>query len=322
MPKADGLFFLVEFLKLHPYASMDRLCRELGVTSRTVYRYIAALQSRSVFVQFDEARGGYYLASKSYIQSLYFSPEEALAIQMALTARPLRNTPFGQAAQSALSKIDAATFSAIEISPDAINASFVIEPAALADQSKCEEIFDILQKAWRLRQTVEMEYNSKNDPPDTPRTRLVDVYGAFSQKSKWYMVGYCHHCESLRTFRMIRIRQIRLTEQFYTIPDTFSIEEYIREAWNLFRGEPKVNVAARFAPSIAHLILEEKYHPTQQVEKQPDGSVIMRAQVMGWREFGWWLQGFGDQVEALEPPELRAEFLRLGKKLTQLYSAD
>ncbi|MCS7010265.1 MAG: YafY family transcriptional regulator [Anaerolineales bacterium] len=322
MPRADRLFSLVEFLKLHPYASMERLCREFGVTPRTIYRDIRGLQERSVFIEFDAERGGYYLASKSYIQSLRFSPEEVLVIQMALTARPMQKTLFGRAAQSALSKIEAATFSTIETSPDAINASFVLEPSSLTDYSEFEDIFNTLQRAWMLRRTAEIEYDSKSDPPDTPRIRQVDVYGAFTEKSKWYVVGYCHHSKEVRTFKMIRIRQARLTERSYTLPDTFSIEEYVREAWSLFRGEPKVNVAARFSPRVAHLVLEEKHHPTQQVEAQADGSVILRARVAGWREFGWWLRQFGDDVEALEPPELRAEFARLGKKFREMYGSD
>lgn len=322
MPKADRLFSLVEFLRLHPYSSMERLCREFRVTPRTIYRDIAALQERSMFIQFDGARGGYYLASKTYIQSLHFSPEEALVIQMALQARPMQKTLLGRAAQSALSKIEAATMSSIEVSPEAINASFVLEPTALTDYSECEDIFNVLEKAWRLRQTVEIEYDSKSDPPDTPRLRLVDVYGAFTEKAKWYLVGYCHHFGEVRTFKMKRIRQVRLTERSYYLPDWFSTEEYVREAWSLFRGEPKVAVAARFSPHLAHLVLEERYHATQRVEVLPDGSVLFRARVAGWREFGWWLRQFGEEVEALEPPELRADFARLGKKLLEMYGAD
>ncbi|MEZ0396404.1 MAG: WYL domain-containing protein [Anaerolineales bacterium] len=322
MPQADRLFALVEFLRLHPYASMERLRREFGVTERTIYRDIRALQERSVFIQFDKAYEGYYLASKTYIQSLHFSTEEALAVQMALTARPIKKTPFGRAAQSALTKIEAATMSSIEVSAEAINASFVLEPASLTDYEGLEEVFSTLQKAWLLRRTVEIEYDSKSDPPDMPRLRRVDVYGAFTERAKWYMVGYCHSTDEVRTFKMIRIRQVRLTEQSYVLPDAFSIEDYVREAWNLFRGAPKVEVAARFAPSIAHLVLEEKYHPTQRLEVQPDGSVIFRARVSGWREFGWWLRQFGDEVEALEPPELRADFARLGKRFREMYDSD
>lgn len=84
------------------------------------------------------------MASKSYIQSLHFSPEEVLVIQMTLTARPMQRKLFGRAAQSALSKIEAARMSSLETSPDAINASFVLEPASLTDYSDFEDVFNEL----------------------------------------------------------------------------------------------------------------------------------------------------------------------------------
>ncbi len=78
-----------------------------------------------------------------------------------------------------------------------------------------------------MLRTVEIEYESKSDPPDTPRKRWVDVYGAFSQVPKWYMVGYCHHFGEVRTFKMKRIRSVVLTDRSYPLPDWFSIEEYV-----------------------------------------------------------------------------------------------
>ncbi len=123
---------------------MARLCRVCEVSERTLYRDIAYLQSRNILIQLDQERGGYYLANKTYVQSLFFTPEEALAIQMALTARPLGSTMFGRAARSALEKIELATHADIETSPAQINASFVLEPASITDYSELEDIFNLL----------------------------------------------------------------------------------------------------------------------------------------------------------------------------------
>ena len=36
-----------------------------------------------------------------------------------------------------------------------------------------------------------------------------------------------------------------------------------------------------------------------------DGTLDFRAKVSGLNEISWWVLGYGDQAEVLEPPELR-----------------
>jgi proteasome accessory factor B len=325
MPRADRLFYLVEYLRLHPFASKESICRELEITERTFFRDLNDLRRRNVLIEYDPQRRGYYLANKNYIQSLTFTEEELLAIQMALNARPLGNTPFGRAARLALDKIKKATITKADSISKIAAHSFMIEPTSSADDEEdeeIEEVFNTLHKAWHSRRVVQITYESRSDPAGTPRERLIEVYGMFSHRGSWYVVGFCHHFRETRTFKLKRIKQAVLKEQVFTIPADFSLEKYLGDSWELLRGEPKVKVVARFAPSIAHLILEKKYHPTQEVTILEDGSAILQAYVAGWKEFSWWLRQFGDDVEALEPPELRADFARLGRRFLEIYEKD
>ena len=321
MAKADRLLFLIEFVRTHPYASAKRINTACEVSVRTFYRDLIDLSSRSIHILFDEERQGYYLASKTYLQSLVFTEREALAIQMALRAKPLGNTFFGQAARSALTKIEAAMISDIELSAEAAAGSFVLEPTLLADYEGYEEIFDTLEKAWRAKRTVLVEYDSKSDPPGTPLERRIDVYGAFNHGPVWYIVSRCHYFDEPRTFKIKRIKRAELLKESYMVPADFSVESYVRESWQLLRGDPKVEVVAKFSSQLAHLVLEEIYHPTQEITELPDDSVVLKARVAGWREFGWWLLRYGDEVEVLAPPELRAELARLGRRFLEMYAA-
>jgi predicted DNA-binding transcriptional regulator YafY len=48
------------------------------------------------------------------------------------------------------------------------------------------------------------------------------------------------------------------------------------------------------------------FHPGQQVEDQPDGSIVVRFHASGWLEMAWHLYQWGDAVEVLAPGGLRA----------------
>ena len=61
----------------------------------------------------------------------------------------------------------------------------------------------------------------------------------------------------------------------------------------------------RFAPEAAERAAEFRFHPTQVVESQDDGSPIVRFQAAGWLEMAWHLYQWGDKVEVLAPAGLR-----------------
>ena len=61
----------------------------------------------------------------------------------------------------------------------------------------------------------------------------------------------------------------------------------------------------RFTPAAAERAAEFRFHPTQTVELQDDGSLIVRFQAAGWLEMAWHLYQWGDKVEVLAPAGLR-----------------
>ena len=62
----------------------------------------------------------------------------------------------------------------------------------------------------------------------------------------------------------------------------------------------------RFAPRAAERAAEFRFHPTQVLEPQNDGSLIVRFTAAGWLEMAWHLYQWGDTVEVIAPDGLRA----------------
>jgi len=78
-------------------------------------------------------------------------------------------------------------------------------------------------------------------------------------------------------------------------------------------------VRLKFSPEIARLMEETIRHPSQILEKQVDGSVIMTLEVFYTYELVTWILGWDEKVEVLEPVELRKEVLRNAKAMVNIY---
>jgi proteasome accessory factor B len=78
-------------------------------------------------------------------------------------------------------------------------------------------------------------------------------------------------------------------------------------------------VAVRFDKGVASWIVGGHWHPTQQIEKQADGSLIFRVTVSGYEEMLYWVLSFGAQAEVLEPAPLRAAVAEAADRMMARY---
>lgn len=66
-------------------------------------------------------------------------------------------------------------------------------------------------------------------------------------------------------------------------------------------------------------VRETVWHSSQVLTEDMDGSLLWQADIAEWREMLNWVRGWGADCEVLEPKELRVEFVREARKLSQIY---
>ena len=104
-------------------------------------------------------------------------------------------------------------------------------------------------------------------------TRKLDPYRLWYVDGVLYVVGACHvHGMETRTFAVDRIETIKQTGAHFTIPKDFQWEAYTRDSFRLFHGGEPAEVVVDFAPGIAPLLRERKYHSSQTVKDLPGGA--------------------------------------------------
>lgn len=107
----------------------------------------------------------------------------------------------------------------------------------------------------------------------------------------------------------ILLERERIKLKTFTRKRGFSIEKYAENSFGVFQEGP-VNVVWKFSPKAAQDASEFLFHPSQTLEPQRDGSLIVRFRPGGLLEMSWHLFTWGDQVDATKPKRLIVMFRR------------
>jgi len=135
------------------------------------------------------------------------------------------------------------------------------------------------------------------------------------------VIGRSSLHKQARTLNLARIRSIAMLKETFQIPQGFSVERYLGNAWNLVPEEGRDSeVTVRFQPLVAKNVAEVTWHKTQRLELNGDGTLDFHVTVSGLKEISWWILGYGDQAEVIRPPELRDLIAQRARNLLARYN--
>lgn len=315
------IHFIHGAIKAGKYPNVPQLARELEVSTRAVERDIEMMRDlMGAPIVYSYTRKGYYYEDEAYtIPRLRLTEGELVAVFLGerLLSR-YKGHPYEEAIRTAYAKIQALFPESTAVDYDEIEraVSFGIEDIR-GDESQLLECYQTLQEAISSGRTVRADYYSASR--DSRGIRLIDPYHLRFQGGAWYCIGYCHSRKEVRMFALDRFHGLELTEQEFAGNRDFSVDEYLGCSFSLERGEETQEVAVLFDPYAARWVRERKWHESQRLEEQPDGSLILRFTVSGLGEVKRWVLGFGSHAKVLFPPELREEVGRETKKMAEIY---
>ncbi len=167
---------------------------------------------------------------------------------------------------------------------------------------------------------MRIEYDSFSDR-EMIRTKLSPYRLLFSRRS-WYVFGRSSFHRQMRTFNVGRISRLEPLEERFQFPRGFSIERQLRNAWHLIpEAGPDQEVVVRFEKLVAKNVAEVTWHKTQRLVWLDDGRLDFHVTVSGINEISWWILGYGDQAEVLEPAALRQLIERRCRELVKRYDS-
>ena len=320
--KAERLRQLEELMLAFPEGLRKaEMARRLGVHRSTVGRYVEELSVRIPIWEDDDQRFG--INRDDYLNHVRLTIHESMALHLAARLMATRTDKHNPHAASALRKLgDALQKFAPLVSRHLLLSAEVMDSQAQRHDPVYLDVLETLTKAWSQGRVVHLWHKHTSG-----RGYDFDFAPYFIEP---YAIGRTAHVIGLwvtkgemRTFKLERIQRIELTSLPYEIPGDFDPREQLKDAWGIwYTDEEPVEVVLRFHPRVAGRVRETRWHRSEGVEVQPDGSLIWRAKIAEPQEMLPWIRGWGADVEVLEPETLRETMVREAKRLVRRYNLD
>ena len=281
---------------------VSEIARLTGMTTRTVYRDINALDEELGVPVFQAGRGRYGIDRKFFLPPLRLAVPEAIVLFLAARLIARWSDQYDAAVVSAFTKL-------ADLLPQPIARHVAATMLSVGDHDANEPFtrsFSAVARGWAEGRVVEITYD-----PGTGQEKRTRVQPYFLEPDaalrSVYLIGFDEPADAMRTYKVERIRSATLTLDRYDIPEDFDPDRWLANSWGIWSSDttPTGRVRLRFAPSVAHRVREAVWHRSQELTELDDGGVEMTVTVAGTVEIRPWILSWGEAVEVLEPAELR-----------------
>jgi predicted DNA-binding transcriptional regulator YafY len=299
-------------------ATIEEIARQAGVSRRTVYRDLKALEGEIGIPVWSEG-GRWGVEGRGFLPPLKFTRSEAMAVILAARLVVRYADEYDPDLAGAFQKLAGALPPVLS---EHVNRSIEALARRPPDPDYSRHLH-LLTQAWAERRVVRFVYDaSVHDPARQSREAIVRPYYLEPSLATHalYLIGWDETRDATRTFKIERIRDLAVTPRTFDPPEG-TIDQAMRSAWDIISDQPETEVLLRFDGAVAARVGETTWHPSERSEVMDDGSLLWRARVAGTIEIRVWILSWGHQVEVLEPAELRDEVAAIHRVAAARYEA-
>lgn len=149
----------------------------------------------------------------------------------------------------------------------------------------------------------------------------VSPYQLLINDGNYYLIAYADYAQSMRTYRVDRMKDIRFTAEPRDGDEEFKkidVKSYTKRVFSMFGGEQKL-VEMRFANHLLDSVVDRFGTKYVQYGKVDEDHFSVTAKVEISDQFFGWLLGFGNNAELVYPENLVDTFRAYLDKVRALY---
>jgi predicted DNA-binding transcriptional regulator YafY len=234
---AGRVLALLERVQERPGLTAPQLAAELGVSERTVRRYVATLQDLDIPVEAGRGRyGGHRLRAGYRMPPVMLTTDEAVAITLALalTGTPGEPVPAQTALEKLLHVLPRGVSDRVQAVLDAVASPSAETSRPGADPGPVAALAAGVVERRRCR----VRHRSHDG---TTTVRELNPYGLAVVWGSLYVHGWCHLRQARRTFRVDRIDRVDLLGRKFRMP-TLDVAAAVESSLALARPEWSVSL--------------------------------------------------------------------------------
>ncbi|MCO1601995.1 helix-turn-helix transcriptional regulator [Desulfosporosinus nitroreducens] len=318
MSKNDCMLAILWMLNSGAKITAKQIAEKLEINIRTVYRYIDSLCASGVPIISDSGQNGGYSLLNNFIQApLFFDMEEQKALLHAAVFAREAGYPFSEALSRATDKLK--LYSNQEqvsiLNRHLVGFEVINREIAPSVKVALEE----LEQSVANEYSVEIEYRSKSEEQFYPR--VINPYGIIYWNNKWYIIGFCHLRDEIRSFRVERIFRIKRTQMMFKRPEAFSARKFFLQ--NLLPDSESKDVVVSLIISGRSEALDDLcihwflgHHLKERTSNQ---AVFLLDERAIHSYVPYYLLTYGKAIQVIEPQSLKKKLVSVASDLMEYY---
>lgn len=283
----NRLFEIIYILLNKKKVTAKELAEHFEVSIRTIYRDVDILASANIPIYASQGKGGGISLLDNYIlNKSMLSENEQSEVLFALQSLTALQYPEVDKTLTKLSSL---------FNKDKIN-WIEVDFSLWGSNKACKEQFNTLKNAIVNHKIITFEYfNSLGEK----NIRRVEPVKLLFKSRAWYLQGFCLSKKANRTFKITRMSEVQITEDYFIEKSQVELIVDIKDK----ESTKLVDLLLSITPNGAHRILED--FDEKDVIKNEDGSYTVSTSLP---EGAWlinYILSFGMDIEVLGPKNIR-----------------
>jgi len=322
MDRLERFYKIDRLLKDRSVVPFSLFMQELGMSRASVKRDLEYMRERyNAPIQYDREANGYRLVEpgsgpRYELPGLWFNAGEAYALLTMQTLLAELQPGLLEPHVGPLQERLRAILGGEPAWKDIERRIRIFQPERRASK---EEFFDLAATAVLRRLRLWIRHYNRKDDRETEREispqRLVHYRG------NWYVDGWCHTRNALRSFAVDALRAAELREARAMEIPAAELDAHLGSGYGIFAGREVEWAKLRFTPEAARWVAAQRWHPKQRARFDEGGSYLLEIPYAHERELVMEILKFGPDVEVLAPDSLRRRVAESLTKAAGLYGA-
>lgn len=285
------------------------LAARFEVSVRTIYRDVDALSQAGIPIYTSQGKGGGISLSDRFVlnKSLLTDKEqdEILFALQSLSAARLSDSDEVFSKLSSLFRKNSTNWIEVDFSP-------------WGSGQKQKELFALLKQAILEHKAISFTYLRAVGEQKSRRAAPVKLL--FKDRA-WYVEAYSFEKDALRTFKITRMSNVRLSDE--NGAELLEPQQEWMESAETSRAEvrvketPRIPLVLKIEPAGAYRIVDE--FKEEDILKQEDGSFRVASDMPSGEWLFQYLLSYGDLLEVIEPAPVRMEMKKRTTKMLEKY---
>lgn len=233
---------------------------------------------------------------------------------------PLAGTPFWSGIESFWHKVREALPEAVGKHFERFRSILYVLGTPAKSYEKQQGILKTLNRAILQHRVVEIEYESLT--ASKPTARRIHPYAVVYYQSSLYIVADAAEGASdptLRHWKLDRFRKATALDVYFSPRSDLNMADYLQRGVGIFAGQKPQKFRIRISAYASRWVLEDPWHPDQQIRREADGGVILTVPAVHELEVIPRVLALGAEAEILSPASCRDTMAAIARKLSGQY---